>query len=142
MGSVVREQQHARRRRASLHEQPGFTMVELTIVVLVIGILVAVAIPTFLGSRSRAQNRAAQSDLRSALVAAKASYANVGTYTCAVYLATVPCPSGLPQLEPSLTFAAGDGLDHGFASGERHRSDADDLGRGEDVEERHVLRDP
>jgi type IV pilus assembly protein PilA len=106
MGTRVREQRRARRRRASLHEQPGFTMVELTIVVLVIGILIAVAIPTFLGSRNRAHNRAAQSDLRSALVAAKSSYANVGNYTCAVYLATVPCPAGLPQLEPSLTFAA------------------------------------
>lgn len=103
MGTMVHEQ-HARRRPASVPEQQGFTLVELMIVVLVIGILIAVAIPTFLGSRNRANDRAAQSDLRSALVAAKASYANVGTYTCAVYVASAPCPQGLPQLEPSLTY--------------------------------------
>ncbi len=49
----------------------GFTLVELMIVVLVISILIAIAIPTFLGARQRAQDRAAQQLLRNGLVAAQ-----------------------------------------------------------------------
>jgi type IV pilus assembly protein PilA len=84
----------------------GWTIVETLITVLVIGLLVAIALPTFLGSRSRAQNRAAQSDLRNALVAAKGIFSNNASYVCAraATSATPPCPQALPQLEPKLTF--------------------------------------
>jgi type IV pilus assembly protein PilA len=44
------------------------------VVVLIIAILIAIAIPTFLGARTRAQDRAAQTSLRNALVAAKSIY--------------------------------------------------------------------
>ncbi|MHB8512537.1 MAG: prepilin-type N-terminal cleavage/methylation domain-containing protein, partial [Actinomycetota bacterium] len=39
-------------------EESGFTLIELMVVVLIIAILIAIAIPTFLGARQRAQNRA------------------------------------------------------------------------------------
>jgi type IV pilus assembly protein PilA len=51
------------------------------VVVLIIAILIAIAIPTFLGLRERAQNRAATSDLRNGLTAAKAFYTDGDTYT-------------------------------------------------------------
>src|SRR5688572_8272327 len=44
----------------------GFTLIELMVVVLIIAILLAIAIPTFLGARERANDRAVQSNLRNA----------------------------------------------------------------------------
>ncbi len=46
--------------------QDGFTLVELMVVVLIMAILLAIAIPTYLGARHRAENRAAQTNLRTA----------------------------------------------------------------------------
>jgi type IV pilus assembly protein PilA len=69
------------------------------VVVLIIAILIAIAIPTFLGLRERAQDRAAQAELRDGLTAAKAFYTDDETYDG--FDATEA-----EDIEPSLTWGA------------------------------------
>ncbi len=60
--------------RSRLNKDEGFTLIELMVVVLIIAILVAIAIPTFLGQRKNAQDSAAKSNLRNALATEKAFF--------------------------------------------------------------------
>jgi type II secretory pathway pseudopilin PulG len=69
-------------RLRALHEdEGGFTIIELMTVVVTIGALLLMAIPTFLTAKERAMDRLAMADLQVALSAAKAVYTDNVTYT-------------------------------------------------------------
>ena len=67
---------------ADLGEDAGFTLIELMVVLLILAILLAIAIPTFLGVTGGANDRAAQSNLNTALTTVKTQATQLGqTYT-------------------------------------------------------------
>jgi type IV pilus assembly protein PilA len=84
---------------ATRNEEPeaGFTLIELMVVVLIIAILIAVMIPTFMGAKTRAQDRAAQSTLHNGFTAAKVVFSDRADYT----LASVTTLAGV---EPDLSW--------------------------------------
>ncbi len=69
-----------RLRRANHPADEGFTLVELLTVIVILGILAAIALPAFLGQKSKAQRATLLSDLRSVSSAQEAYFVDNGTY--------------------------------------------------------------
>jgi type IV pilus assembly protein PilA len=102
---LLRIARDALAKRAGAAEQEGaeagFTLIELMVVLLIMAILLAIAIPTFLGVKGGAQDRAAQSNLTNALISAKAVYTQSASYPAVANLVAT-----LSTQEPELSFVA------------------------------------
>jgi type IV pilus assembly protein PilA len=98
--SAIRRLNDRRNGEGDAGVDAGFTLIELMVVLLILAILLAIAIPTFLGVTKSANDRAAQSNLNTALLNAKAQYQQ----NSQAYPASGTLVTALSSAEPSLTF--------------------------------------
>ena len=85
----------ARIRKSMEQKDQGFTLIELLVVMIIIGILAAIAIPSFLGQRDKANDSRAKADVRTAQTAMETYYTDDQNYTGATNAL-------LREIEPSL----------------------------------------
>ena len=101
---------HSLRPPLDARAESGFTLIELLVVLVILGILLTIAAPSYLGFRDKAQKTAAASEVREAIPAIEAFYADNGTYV------GINTAAGAPSTTGGTAGAGLKGYDSGMAS--------------------------
>jgi len=91
------------RHRLDASDERGVTVVEMLVVIILIGLMLAVAVPSYLGFRERAATSTTKAHLREALPAAAVYHASKGTYVGMNSLTLVATD---PRVSQTLTVAS------------------------------------
>jgi type IV pilus assembly protein PilA len=88
------------KRIAQGNTEGGFTLIELLVVIIILGILLAIAVPSYIGFKSKAEATAAQANVRAAVPAVEAFYSDQGTYVGLSNASTNAVP-GIAYYDPA-----------------------------------------
>jgi prepilin-type N-terminal cleavage/methylation domain-containing protein len=102
--------------RSTRRRDRGFTLVEMLVVVLIVGLLASIAIPTFVGARNHAYNADAIARLRNAVLASESFYSENEHYGVAGNRLDLNSEETTVAIPPNITYSVGRGTQHTAAA--------------------------